>query len=346
MHAFTSTSSHPDNPHYPTTHTLHNYTDKSPRVLRRGRSQRFPSFWLHQKPPHPAPHPLPPPPPTMHTHRHRHTWPPTTTPRPGATSCWPMHCSSASVARLVRVCRIAAGTSSLSPSSLSCCRTLGLSFVGLCRCFPYPVFPSSIPSDASLPPSSLLPVLCVCEELRVSVIVRLCHSFPYPFFLSSTPSHTTSLSYSLPLIAWYKVKSRVSLVTSVISSIFLFVGFGLSWSYPAIAFSIGAIIAANLAINFALRVQATRKFFPPGLLLMLSIGVFVFLCILAARAPPTQGLPESKAGGGDTRARAMTSATGAGASRGRRGLLRRRPPMVPAPPVGVPRRPPAVRETP
>ena len=85
------------------------------------------------------------------------------------------------------------------------------------------------------------------------------------------------------------MRSRVSLVSSVLSSTCLFVAFGVSWSYPAIAFSIGAIIAANLAINLALRVQATRKFFPPGLLFMISLGVFVFLCILAARAPPTKG---------------------------------------------------------
>ena len=183
-----------------------------------------------------------------------------------------------------------------------------------------------------------------------SSALSLIHSFARHSLALFLPPLLSHLSLpSKPPLAWIRMKSRVSLVTSVLSSICLFVGFGLSWTYPVIAFAIGAIIAANLAINFALRVQATRKFFPPGLLLIISLGVFVFLCILAARAPPTKGLPDSNAAEGrDTRAMTSAGATAAAASSssGRRGLMRRRPPIVPLPPPGVPRRPPAVRETP
>jgi uncharacterized membrane protein (UPF0136 family) len=97
------------------------------------------------------------------------------------------------------------------------------------------------------------------------------------------------------LFAYYKVKSRVSLITSVVSAVALFVAFGISWAYPVIAFAIGAIVSINLAINFAFRLQASRKFMPAGMLMILSTGVFIFLCILAARAP-IDGLPPYNGG--------------------------------------------------
>ncbi|GAB5036002.1 Hypothetical protein NocV09_03200490 [Nannochloropsis oceanica] len=152
------------------------------------------------------------------------------------------------------------------------------------------------------------------------------------------------------IVAWIRVRCKVLLVSSMLSSACLFVAFGLSWVYPAIAFSIGAIIAANLGINFALRVQAVRKFFPPGLLLLISSGVFVFLCILAVRASPTKGLRGTKVVGGNTRTVTSSGAPGAAGATasGRRGLLKKRPLMVPmpVPRAGVSWPPPPEHEIP
>lgn len=93
--------------------------------------------------------------------------------------------------------------------------------------------------------------------------------------------------------AWYRRGSRVSLVSASLSTFILLAAFVLSFWFPVISFAIGAIVAINLAINFAVRLQATRKFMPAGMLMLISLGVFVFLVILAARAP-IKGLPDVK----------------------------------------------------
>lgn len=97
--------------------------------------------------------------------------------------------------------------------------------------------------------------------------------------------------------AWYRRRSRVSLISSSVCTFFLLLGFVLSFWFPIIAFAIGAIVAresttprrlclwlgmlvggsssidthtyphiptVNLAINFAVRLQATRRFMPAG----------------------------------------------------------------------------------
>jgi hypothetical protein len=52
-----------------------------------------------------------------------------------------------------------------------------------------------------------------------------------------------------------------------------------------------------VAINDALRLQESRQIFPTGITLVISVGSFVFFCILAANAPTIQ----SSRGGGDNR---------------------------------------------
>lgn len=94
-----------------------------------------------------------------------------------------------------------------------------------------------------------------------------------------------------------KARSRIEVMSAVVSFICLFVAFGISWTYPIVAFAIAAIVAANVAINDALRLQESRQIFPTGITLVISVGSFVFFCILAANAPTIQ----SSRGGGDNR---------------------------------------------
>jgi uncharacterized membrane protein (UPF0136 family) len=106
----------------------------------------------------------------------------------------------------------------------------------------------------------------------------------------------TLLAYSIFLLggglaAYYRRGSRVSLVSSSLSAFLLLVAFVLSFWWPIIAFAIGAIVSLNLAINFAVRLQATRKCMPAGILMLVSLCVFAFLVYLAARAP-VKGLPD------------------------------------------------------
>lgn len=78
---------------------------------------------------------------------------------------------------------------------------------------------------------------------------------------------STTLSHNYHT-AWFRRRSRASLVSSAVCSFLLLLAFVLSFWFPVIAFSIGAIVALNLAINFAVRLQATRKFMPAGRLIL------------------------------------------------------------------------------
>lgn len=79
------------------------------------------------------------------------------------------------------------------------------------------------------------------------------------------------------IIGYVKAKSNQSLISGLGSGIALAIAWYISLQNPTIGLALAAVIALALLIVFALRLRATGKFMPAGLLAGLSLvamGVF------------------------------------------------------------------------
>ena len=100
-------------------------------------------------------------------------------------------------------------------------------------------------------------------------------------------------SYSLPIIGtiilvggvfgFVKAKSKASLISGLISGLLFDIAFVLTFTYPQIGLSLGAVVSAFLLVTFAIRLKKTGKFMPAGLLLFLcSAELAITLIALSA----------------------------------------------------------------
>lgn len=87
------------------------------------------------------------------------------------------------------------------------------------------------------------------------------------------------------IIGYVKAKSNQSLVSGLGSGIALAIAWYISLQNPAIGLVLATVIALALLIVFALRLQATGKFMPAGLLAGLSLVASVVFAI-ALFLPP------------------------------------------------------------
>ncbi len=75
------------------------------------------------------------------------------------------------------------------------------------------------------------------------------------------------------LFGFYKGKSKVSLITSVVSAALLVLTTLRGIFEPAFARDLANLIMAALLVVFAIRLAKTKKFMPGGLMLVLTILV-------------------------------------------------------------------------
>ncbi|MGH7993857.1 MAG: TMEM14 family protein [Limisphaerales bacterium] len=75
------------------------------------------------------------------------------------------------------------------------------------------------------------------------------------------------------LFGFYKGKSRISLITSVVSAALLVLTTLRGIFEPAFARDLVNLIMAALLVVFAIRLAKTKKFMPSGLMLILTILV-------------------------------------------------------------------------
>jgi|SRR5579859_2722390 len=75
------------------------------------------------------------------------------------------------------------------------------------------------------------------------------------------------------LFGFYKGKSKVSLITSVVSAALLVLTTLRGIFEPAFARDLANLIMAALLVVFAIRLAKTKKFMPSGLMLVLTILV-------------------------------------------------------------------------
>ncbi len=75
------------------------------------------------------------------------------------------------------------------------------------------------------------------------------------------------------LFGFYKGKSKISLITSVVSAALLVLTTLRGIFEPAFARDLANLIMAALLIVFAIRLAKTKKFMPSGLMLVLTILV-------------------------------------------------------------------------
>lgn len=75
------------------------------------------------------------------------------------------------------------------------------------------------------------------------------------------------------LFGFYKGKSKISLITSVVSAALLVLTTLRGIFEPAFARDLATLIMAALLVVFAIRLAKTKKFMPSGLMLVLTILV-------------------------------------------------------------------------
>ncbi|MGA9777471.1 MAG: TMEM14 family protein [Limisphaerales bacterium] len=75
------------------------------------------------------------------------------------------------------------------------------------------------------------------------------------------------------LFGFYKGKSKISLITSVVSAALLVLTTLRGIFEPAFARDLANLIFAALLVVFAIRLAKTKKFMPSGLMLVLTILV-------------------------------------------------------------------------
>lgn len=75
------------------------------------------------------------------------------------------------------------------------------------------------------------------------------------------------------LFGFYKGKSKISLITSVVSAALLVLTTLRGIFEPAFARDLANLIMAALLVVFAIRLAKTKKFMPGGLMLVLTILV-------------------------------------------------------------------------
>ncbi|MDJ0660209.1 MAG: TMEM14 family protein [Crocosphaera sp.] len=79
------------------------------------------------------------------------------------------------------------------------------------------------------------------------------------------------------IMGYVSAKSKPSLISGVVSGLFLLVSAFLQWQQVPTGLVLAQIITLLLAIVFSIRLWKTRKFMPAGLMLMLSVAMLVIL---------------------------------------------------------------------
>jgi uncharacterized membrane protein (UPF0136 family) len=82
----------------------------------------------------------------------------------------------------------------------------------------------------------------------------------------------------------WKAGSSQSLIMSLVSAALVFLGFFLSTSNPRTGYILLSVVGGALTVVFIMRVMATHKFMPAGMLLIITAAFLVF-CML--RLPKT-----------------------------------------------------------
>ncbi len=72
------------------------------------------------------------------------------------------------------------------------------------------------------------------------------------------------------LMGYLKVGSKTSLLAGLLSAIFALLALMISFGLPALGFSVGLLVAVLMMATFLARFANRRKFFPTGLLCLLS----------------------------------------------------------------------------
>ena len=80
----------------------------------------------------------------------------------------------------------------------------------------------------------------------------------------------------------WKAGSSQSLIMGLVSAALVFVGFYLTTSNPKIGFMMLSAIGGILTVVFVMRLLATHKFMPSGMLLIVTMGFLVF-CLTRLR---------------------------------------------------------------
>ncbi len=78
-------------------------------------------------------------------------------------------------------------------------------------------------------------------------------------------------------IGYLKAGSKPSLIAGTVSGLFALLGLIISFWQPAYAFWEGMTLAGAMVLVFAGRLKKTGKFMPSGLLLVVSVIMFVLL---------------------------------------------------------------------
>jgi uncharacterized membrane protein (UPF0136 family) len=82
------------------------------------------------------------------------------------------------------------------------------------------------------------------------------------------------------LIGFFKAKSKVSLIASVVFAAMLILTTLRGVFQPAFARDLANLILVALLLVFALRLGKTRKFMPSGLILIATVAVLVVLNLM------------------------------------------------------------------
>ena len=82
----------------------------------------------------------------------------------------------------------------------------------------------------------------------------------------------------------WKAGSSKSLITSLVSAALVFGGFFLTTSNPRNGYLLLSCVGGTLTVVFLMRVLATQKFMPAGMLLIITAAFLVF-CLLRSGFP-------------------------------------------------------------
>jgi len=84
-------------------------------------------------------------------------------------------------------------------------------------------------------------------------------------------------------IGYLKARSKISLVSGIVSGVLLLVAWYLAGRNPMLGLSLGLALAVVLLVVFAKRLMSTRKLMPAGPMLFLAMGALV-LCLVGLQS--------------------------------------------------------------
>ena len=84
-------------------------------------------------------------------------------------------------------------------------------------------------------------------------------------------------------IGYLKAKSKISLISGIVSGVLLLVAWYLAGRNPVLGLGLGLALAVVLLVVFAKRLMSTRKLMPAGPMLVLAMGALV-LCLVGLQS--------------------------------------------------------------